>query len=316
MSEEGKSRFILPVVFIILGVAVAVYAVLRIMGTIGGPLAAHDLVGPIEGGFTLDIVGVMALAMPLYLIEFLLLAIPFAAIMIFLNRLYRAKSYTQSVMAVGGRFGATRIIRRALLPSIFARSFSDIALNFLPAFIIAVPEYPTEVAYTTIVRTVEPVIWFIGALFALGVAIPIYAPTWLLNDSGIVSHLKQNELEMRRCPDTEGVGKWFSQYLSGFAILSYPLATAHKFIVVLPSLILTRGGTIGLDYIIESLVWIIGLPLLVMAFVMPIIIINELVLPKTTPILKGVARSLGATDLRLGDVEPVGLQDDTQQYPQ
>jgi hypothetical protein len=313
--SEGKGRFILPTAFTIVGVAIAAYAVLRIMGTIGGPLAAHDLVGPIEGGFTLDIISVMALVMPVYLLEFILLSVPFAAIMILLNKLYRAKSYTQSVIAVGDRFGATRIIRRALLPSVFALSFSEIALNFLPSAIIAVPEYPAEVGYTTIVRTVEPVLWFIGALIALGVAIPIYSPTWLLNDSGIVSHLKQNELEIRRCPDTEGVGKWFSQYLSGFAILSYPLATAHKFIIVLPNLILSRGGTIGLDYIIESLVWIVGLPLLVMAFVMPIIILNELFLSRTSPVLKGVARSFGATELRLGDVEPVGLQDDTRQYP-
>ncbi|MHA2300927.1 MAG: hypothetical protein ACXACD_08220, partial [Candidatus Thorarchaeota archaeon] len=190
------------------------------------------------------------------------------------------------------------------------------ALRLFPSNIIAVPEYPTEVAYTAIVRTVEPVLWLLGALIAVAVAVPIYSPTWLLNDSGIVSHLKKNELEMRRCPDTEGVGKWFSQYLTGFAILSYPVAVASKFIIVLPSLILERGGTIGLDYIIESLVWIVGLPLLVMAFILPVIVMNELALSKTSPIMQGVARGLGASDLRLEDVEPAVLQDDTQQYSQ
>ncbi len=313
---EGKNRFILPIAFIIAGVAIALYAVLRIMGTIGGPLSAFDLVPVFDGRFSADLITIMAIVLPIYVIEFILLSVPVAAIMILLNKLYRAKSYTQSVIPVGDRFGASRIIRRALLPSVFALSFSEIILSLFPDYIFAIPEYPAEVAYTTIVRTVEPLLWFMGALVALAFAIPIYAPTWLLNDSGIVTHLKRDELEMRRCPDTEGVGKWFSQYLSGFAILSYPVATAHKFIIVLPSLILSRGGTIGLDYIIESLVWIVGLPLLVMAFILPIIIINELVISRTSSIMKGFSRRLGASDLRLEDVEPASLRDDTQQYSQ
>lgn len=311
---EGKGKFIPAIIFIIAGVATAIYAVYRIMGMIGGPLASHDLVGPIPGGFTIDLIGVIVLMLPVYVIEFIILSLPFGGLMILMNKLYRAKSYTQSVVAVGDRFGAMRIIRRALMPALFGLSFSEIALRLIPFNIIAVPEYPTEVAYTAIVRTVEPMIWLVGALIAVAVAVPIYSPTWLLNDSGIVTHLKRNELEMRRCPDTEGVGKWFSQYLTGFALLSYPVVVASRFIIVLPNLILERGGTIGLDYILESLVWIIGLPLLVMAFILPVIIINELALSKTSRIMRGVARSLGATDLRLEDVEPAALQDDNQQY--
>lgn len=310
---ESKGKLIPAIIFIIIGVATALYAVLRIMGMIGGPLAAHDLVGPIPGGFTVDIISILVLMLPVYIVEFIILSLPFSGIMILMNKLYRAKSYTQSVVVVGNRFGATRIIRRALVPALFGLSFSEIALRLFPS-IIAVPEYPTEVAYTAIVRTVEPMLWLVGALLAGVVAVAIYSPTWLLNDSGIVSHLKKNELEMRRCPDTEGVGKWFSQYLTGFAILSYPVAVASKFIIVLPSLILERGGIIGMDYIIESLIWIVGLPLIVMAFILPVIVINELALSKTSSVIQGVARSLGATDLRLEDVELAAPQDDTQQY--
>jgi hypothetical protein len=311
---EGRSRFIPAVVFMIAGITTAIFAVFRIMGGIGGPLAAHDLVGPIQGGFTIDVIGIIVIVLLVYFAEFIILSLPIGGIMILLNKLYRAKSYTQSVVAVGNRFGAARIIRRALVPALFGLSFSEIALRLFPSSILAVPEYPTEVAYTAIVRTVEPLLWLVGALIAVGVAVPIYSPTWLLNDSGIVTHLKKNELEMRRCPDTEGVGKWFSQYLTGFAILSYPVAVASKFIIVLPSLIIERGGTIGLDYIFEVLVWIFGLPLIVMAFILPIIVINELALSKTSLIMQGVARGLGATDLRLEDVEPAEFQDDTQQY--
>jgi len=308
---EGKGRFIPAIIFIIAGIAVAVYAVIRITGIIGGPLSSFDLFRPIQGGLTIDLIGIMMIVLPIYFIEFTLLSIPFAAIMILLNRLYRAKSYTQSVIPVGNRFGATRIIRRALVPALFALSFSEIILQLFPDAILAVPTYPTEVAYTGVVRLVEPLLWLVGALIAVCLAVPLYSPTWILNDSGIVTHLKKNELEMRRCPDTEGVGKWFGQYLTGFAVLSYPVAIASKFIIVLPSLILERGGIIGLDYIFESLVWIAGLPLIVMAFVLPVILVNELALSKTSSIVQRFARGLGAEDLRLEDVEPALNQDES-----
>jgi len=308
---EGKGRFIPAIIFIIAGIAVAVYAVIRITGIIGGPLSSFDLFRPIQGGLTIDLIGIMMIVLPIYFIEFTLLSIPFAAIMILLNRLYRAKSYTQSVIPVGNRFGATRIIRRALVPALFALSFSEIILQLFPDAILAVPTYPTEVAYTGVVRLVEPLLWLVGALIAVCLAVPLYSPTWILNDSGIVTHLKKNELEMRRCPDTEGVGKWFGQYLTGFAVLSYPVAIASKFIIVLPRLILERGGIIGLDYIFESLVWIAGLPLIVMAFILPVILVNELALSRTSSIVQRFARGLGAEDLRLEDVEPALNQDES-----
>lgn len=307
---EGKGRFIPAFVFIIAGIAAAVYAVIRITGIIGGPLASTDLVRQINGGFAVDTITVMAIALPIYFVEFILLSVPIAAIMMLMNRLYRTKSYTQSVIPVGNRFGASRIIRRALVPALFALSFSEIMIQIFPDTILAVPVYPAEVAYTGVVRLTEPLIWLLGALIAVAVAVPLYSPTWILNDSGIVTHLKKNELEMRRCPDTEGVGKWFGQYLTGFAILSYPVAIASKFIIVLPRLILERGGTIGWDYIFESLVWIAGLPLIVMAFILPVIIANELALPKTSSIIQRVARGFGAGDLRLEDVEPSLNRDD------
>ncbi|MFW9967302.1 MAG: hypothetical protein ACFFEA_09130 [Candidatus Thorarchaeota archaeon] len=309
---EGKGRFIPAIIFTIAGIAAAIYAVIRVTGIIGGPLSSFDLFRPVDGGIAIDIITIMVIALPIYFIEFILLSIPFAAIMILLNRLYRAKSYAQSVIPVGNRFGATRIIRRALVPALFALSFSEIILQIFPDTILAVPAYPAEVAYTGVVRLMEPLIWLLGALIAMAIAVPMYSPTWILNDSGIVTHLKKNELEMRRCPDTEGVGKWFGQYLTGFAILSYPVAIASKFIIALPRLILERGGTIGLDYIFESLVWIAGLPLIVMAFIMPVILVNEFALSKTSSIIQRVARGLGAEDLRLEDVEPALIQDENQ----
>ena len=311
MANEN-SRFIPAFILMVLGLFVAVVLVLRINDFIQVDVASYDLVPAIGGRFTDDVFTILMIAVPAYLVEFLLLTVPVAVLMLMLNRLYRARSYTQSVVTTGTRFGAARIVRRAIVPALFALSFSQFALGLLPPFILNVPVFPEALGFSNVVRTVEPLVWFIGALLALGLAIPIYAPTWILNDTGIVTHLKREELEMRRCPDTEGVGRWYSHYVSGFAVLSYPLATAQKFLLQLPTNIVIRGGVIGQDYIFESLLWVCGLPLVVMAFIMPLIILNEILLPRTSGIVRSFARSLGATDVTLAAVEAVHFEEDSE----
>ncbi len=309
---NGNSRFIPAITLMVLGLLVAVVLVLRINDIIQVDLASYDLAPAIGGLFTDDVFTILMIALPAYLVEFLLLTAPVAVLMLMLNKLYRAKSYTQSVVKTGTKFGAARIVRRAIVPALFALSFSQFALGLLPPYIIDVPEYPTTAGFSVVVRTAEPLVWFIGALLALGLAIPVYAPTWLLNDTGLVTHLKREELEMRRCPDTEGVGRWYSHYVSGFAVLSYPLATAQKFLLQLPTNIVIRGGIIGTDYIIESLLWIGGLPIVVMAFVMPLIILNEVLLPRSSALIRSFARRLGATDVTLADVEVARFEEDSE----
>jgi hypothetical protein len=311
MANE-KSRFIPAIVLMVLGLLVAVVLVLRINDLIQVDLASYDLSPAIGGRFTDDVFTILMIALPAYLFEFLLLTLPVAALMLMVNRLYRAKSYTQSVVKTGTKFGAARIIRRAVVPALFALSFSQFALGLLPTFILNVPTFPETAGFSDVVRTTEPLVWFIGALLALGLAIPIYAPTWLLNDTGIVTHLKREELEMRRCPDTEGVGRWYSHYVSGFAVLSYPLATAQKFLLQLPTNIVIRGGIIGPNYFLESLLWIGGLPIVVMAFIMPLVILNEILLPRSSEAVRGIARRLGATDVTLVDLEAARFEEESE----
>lgn len=311
MANEN-SRFVPAIMLMVLGLFVAVVLVLQINNLNQVDLASYDLSPAIRGRFTEDVFTILMIALPAYLIEFLILTLPVAALMLMLNRLYRAKSYTQSVVKTGTKFGAGRIARRAIVPALFALSFSQFALGLLPPFILNVPDLPTTVAFIDVVRTTEPLVWFIGALLALGLAIPIYAPTWILNDTGIVTHLRREELEIRRCPDTEGVGRWYSHYVSGFAVLSYPLATAQKFLIQLPTNIVIRGGTIEPNYILESLLWIGGLPIVVMAFVMPLIILNEILLPRSSRIIRGFARSLGARDVILADVEAARFEEELE----
>jgi hypothetical protein len=47
-----------------------------------------------------------------------------------------------------------------------------------------------------------------------------------------------------------------------------------------------------------SLFWIVGIPFLVMSFVMPFVILNEFGLSWTIPKIQGFARKLGAKDVK------------------
>ncbi len=55
--------------------------------------------------------------------------------------------------------------------------------------------------------------------------------------------------------------------------------------------------------VITSLFWTIGLPLLMMAFVVPIVILNEMMLSFTTPRVQNIAWHLGAKDVQVVPAE-------------
>ncbi|MHA2378891.1 MAG: hypothetical protein ACXADO_09425 [Candidatus Thorarchaeota archaeon] len=300
---NGGSRFLLPILFVIAGFLITVALTTRITAVTESSLAGVDLVIPIPGEVSTDVSSIIMLVIPLYFLEFLILGVPVAVLMLIVNRLYRVKSYTQSLVRVGSRFGASRMIRRAVVPALFALSFSGLVQQLFPGLFVRALQYSSGVADVPVLRMIEPLVWLIGALIAMAAAIPIFAPTWLLNDSGVVNRLKSGELEIRRCPDTEGVGKWYSHYVSGFAILSYPVTVASTFIIRIPTMMMNRGVVIPPDYIIESLLWILGLPLVTMAFILPIIIVNELLLSRISGVVRNLARRLGARSITLAAVE-------------
>jgi hypothetical protein len=158
-------------------------------------------------------------------------------------------------------------------------------------------------------NVLAPLLSLLSSLVALPIVLAIFMPTWALDDSGIVSHLKPKQLENRRPPDTEGVGRWYNSYISGFALLAFPLTMVYRyfylpfFVIAVP----VDNYHVGL-----SLFTTIGLPLLVMSFVLIVVVLNELSLNWTTNIVRRVARRLGAQEVQLERVAPV----QSEQTPQ
>jgi hypothetical protein len=299
--QTKKRKYLVPLVLSIAGILTSLGIVSIYSRRIVQERPAFDSVVALPGDLVSDAINLIYIMLPVYVIEFLLLTIPIAALMLILNRTVRARWYTQSVVHMGERFDVYRMLRRSVAPALFSLSFSEAILGYAPEWFFAQPElgFDRTIAYLYL----NPVFSLNGALITLAVALAVYMPTWLLNDAGIVSHLKTEELENRLCPDTQSVGKWYSNFISGFALLAYPLTVFlqyfYRWIVAPPT------GVSLPNLVIYSSLWSLTLPLLLMAFVLPVVILNELLLDRYTPPLQRLARQFGAGEIYVKDLGDV-----------
>jgi hypothetical protein len=309
MANEYK-RFIIPAIFSLVGMVITFWTTqyLASLLVVFQPTYGVDLVTAVDGSMRLDITFLVMILIPIFLIEFLILSIPFAFIMLVIARLFRVATYDIDVMRIGQGFDWIRLMKRSVIPALFALSLGELVISLLNGVIFWIPPLPEGAERQLIVPSLHPLLTLLGSLIALTVSIALFAPTWILNDSGIIAHVKPKHLEYRRCPDTEGVGRWYSNLVGGFGILAFPIAMFHryfyqKFIVV--------GFTINLQNVLVSLAWTIGLPFAVIAFILPLIILNEFAIKWTGPFMQRVAKGMGASDVQLqhvGTIQPLDSQ--------
>ncbi|MHA1137457.1 MAG: hypothetical protein ACTSSE_13310 [Candidatus Thorarchaeota archaeon] len=292
---ESKNRFFIPIIFSIVGILATFLVSQNLSLNIADAVpSSTDFVRAIEGPIQADVRTLLFVFLPVYLVVFALLTIPIALVMILFNKISRTATYDLGIFSTGEGFGTIKLLRRALVPSLFALSSAEIFLNLIPDWVFSIPEIGT-VPVDVFRGLYDPLQTLLGALLALVVGIAVFAPTWILNDSGIVTQVKPNHMATRRCPDTEGIGRWFSNLIGGFAILAYPITVFYRYFYV-------RYIVLGIDptfqSLIPSLFWIVGIPFLVMSFVLPFVILNEFGLSFTVPRIQTFARKLGAKDVK------------------
>jgi len=293
MTVENKNRFIIPIIFSILGIVITFFIVHDLSATISSRFP-FDLVPRIAGGIVQDVQFLLYLFLPIYFVVYLILTIPMALLMIVFNKISRATTYEIGIYTTGQGFNTTRMIRRAIVPSLFALSSAEIFLNLLPDWFFRTPDAATMTS-GDFLRIFDPLQTIVGALLALIVGIFIFAPTWTLNDSGIVTQVKSRLMESRLCPDTEGVGRWFSNLFGGFAILAYPVTTFHRYFYLR---YVVFGVELNNQNIANGIFWVIGIPFLIMSFILPFIILHELGLGRITPMIQRFAKKVGAKDVK------------------
>ncbi|MFW9843064.1 MAG: hypothetical protein ACFFEV_00650 [Candidatus Thorarchaeota archaeon] len=275
----SRSRFIIPVIFAIVGISITILAIYQV--TIDQ--VATDFFPFIEGSLYADIVFVLSAAIPIITLEYFIIAIPFAILFLIGNSFIKAAAYETNIMEIGENFSGIRMIRRAAAPALFSASTAGILSGFF-ADLLVVPSGDPTFLYR-LGGTL------MASLVIMPVALALFMPTWILNDSGIVNHLREGQLEVRQCPHTEGVGRWYSSMLGGYSILAFPIAMFSLHIL---QPLLSSPEPFQLPEIIISLAWIVGIPMLIMAFIVPVILLNEVAGGKAGNFVKGFVKRIGA----------------------
>jgi len=211
--NEGKLRFAVPVILAATGICLTFLLANSLAGYITRVYPGADLIPAIRHESMVgDVWTILVAIVPVIFIEYVVLALPLTVVFMALNKVLKASAYEQNIMKLGDRFGIDRILRRAAVPALFAISSGQLSIYLLGDYFL-VP--PTGLA-NEVGTFITPLFAIVSAAIALPVSLAFFMPTWLLNDSGIVLHLKEKHLKVRRCPDTEGVGRWYSNFLGGF----------------------------------------------------------------------------------------------------
>jgi hypothetical protein len=302
----GARRFVAPGFLFLFGFIVAMQLILMITETMPPrnwfPTAMSQSLG-------YDIMWVIILAIPILFLEYYLFAVPIAVLILLMTKVVKSKRYELNIMNISAHFGGPQMVRRAALPALFSVAFASMFREPLQDWVFG--------AYTP-VGPIEPffeiVVSLMSALLMMPIALLLFMPTWVLNDAGVVTHLKSDNMDLRQCPDTQGVGRWISNMLGGYAILAFPIT---MFLVHFynPLLVPLLEGTINLTipaeanlFVFEAIVgflWTLGLPFFVMAFIIPVIAFNEAMQSRSTMRILKITKRLGAKIVRRERIQEI-----------
>ncbi|MFX1559272.1 MAG: hypothetical protein ACFFBL_01665 [Promethearchaeota archaeon] len=282
----GKARFIFPFLFTAGGIAAALYIMYRVTTIV----PSFEFFPFIEGSLFTDILIVLGVAIPVIAIEYFIIALPLAALFLLGSRMIKSATYNFSIMDIGQDFGGYRMLRRSVAPALFSISSAGLVSGLIEGILSA--------SYGSLPENQQYLIGLsiplMGALIIMPIALALFIPTWVLNDAGIVTYLKEGQLDVRQCPDTEGVGRWYASMLGGYSLFAFPIAmvSAH---FIRPFIILGIEPTPQL--LLISSLWTIGIPLLVMAFIMPAVFLNEAAQKRSVGFIQRFARGLAAKEV-------------------
>jgi len=254
-----------------------------------------------------DIATIMAIALPILFIEYVLLAVPIAVVILFITKIVKTTRYDMNIMNIGREFGGTQMVRRAAAPALFSVASAQLFIPLIKQLLF--PNY--------IVDPLDPIAPFfnasislMGALLFTPIALALFMPTWVLNDAGVVTHLKSDNLVMRQCPDTQGVGRWIANMLGGYALLAFPITMFFSQFytpIIEPILTSTQPPEIAMiaTQTTIALLYTIGLPFFVMAYILPVVMFNEGMQARSTVRILRLAQRLGAKMVRKERIQEI-----------
>jgi len=297
----GKARFAAPIFMFLAGTIVALELITRVTSEVPPTNWFQLTMNPTIGT---DIATIMAIALPILFIEYVVLAVPIAVVILFITKFVKATRYEMNIMNIGRDFGGTQIVRRAAAPALFSVASAQLFIPLITQFLF--PGYDP-------LPEIEPYfnasLSLMGALLFTPIALALFMPTWVLNDAGVVTHLKSDYLTMRQCPDTQGVGRWIANMLGGYALLAFPITMffSQFYSPIIEPILL--GANFSIPYIIThsliALLYSIGLPFFVMSYILPVVMFNEIMQARSTVRILRLATRLGAKMVRKEQIQEI-----------
>jgi len=298
----GKARFLLPFFMFIAGTLVAIQLITTVTTNVP---STHLFPETMSTTLGTDIATVMAIAIPILVIEYMLFTVPIAVIILLITKVVKSARYEMNIMDIGREFGGSQIVRRAAAPALFSVASAQMFIEVIRNFLFPIGYIPS----TEIAPLFNASLSLMGALLFVPIALLLFMPTWVLNDAGVVTHLKTDNLEMRHCPDTQGVGRWIANMLGGYALLAFPITMfVSQFYnpIILPIMSGVPFGQTELIYQTTlALLWTIGLPFFVMAYILPLVMFNEAMQSRSTIRILKLARRLGAKMVRKEKIQEI-----------
>ncbi len=298
------------------GTAVAIQLILLVTRSFPPSTPLPDFMSSILGltpSLGLDLVTVIIVAFPILFLEYILAAVPVAVLILFITKVVKSTRYELNIMNIGKDFNGTQMVRRAAAPALFSVASAQMFRDPLKMFVFGTTDVVSLVPLE--VQPLVPiVISLMTSLVFMPIALLLFMPTWVLNDAGVVTHLKSDNLNLRQCPDTQGVGRWIANMLGGYALLAFPITMfISQFYepIILP---LMQGGTAAetllqegvlFYYVTLGLLWTIGLPFFVMAFILPVIMLNERMQERSTIRILRITQRLGAKIIRKEEIREI-----------
>ncbi|MFW9798094.1 MAG: hypothetical protein ACFFE2_13730 [Candidatus Thorarchaeota archaeon] len=282
----GKARFIFPFIFSVGGIAFGLWVMYQVTSF----ASSFEFFPWIEGSLFTDIIVILGIAIPVIAIEYFIITIPLASLFLLGSRLIKSATYNFSIMDIGTEFSGYRMIRRSVAPALFSLSTSALVIRLVEGLLAeSLTTAPAGSEFW-----IGLSITLMGALVIMPIALALFIPTWILNDAGIVTYLKEGQMNVRQCPDTEGVGRWYSSMLSGYSLFAFPIAmvSAH---FIQPFII--EGIEPFPELLIISFLWTLGIPLVVMAFILPVVFLNEAAQRRSVGFIQRFARGLAAKEV-------------------
>ena len=128
-------------------------------------------------------------------------------------------------------------------------------------------------------------------MFTVGVASILFSTTWFLMDSGILySNLKRAD-DTPKPVEIRSVGRWYGQFLKGYAGVSVVLSYIGFMELFIPQL----ANDLSIPLFVMLMIVFIPFPLIIVIPIIPALIISDRLKEHRIRFIRGKARKIGIT---------------------